>query len=124
MFPKIFQSVEQWLTSEYHVFVAKGFVDLTTTQKCKIKANEFMPIELILKEWKQIFKASLTLPNTFDTTLLKNLEETLVDGSIPLEILFCENGKNLCLITNKKIALDDNTLYTLAKHNISAQIKL
>lgn len=105
LFPKTFAKVEGWLDN-YHVFVVKGALDLTATNQCKIKANDFVPVELVLQEWSRIEKASLELPPNIEESMLEKLKEHLVAGKIPLEFIFRENGKQLRLRTKKRIALD------------------
>lgn len=123
IFPKAFKKVEQWLDT-YQVFVVKGFLDITSQQKCKIKANEMVPLELILQEWPAIQKISLTLPHTFDEPLVQELKTALPSGTIPLEILFDEQGKKLLLSTKTQIALDTAIIATLEKQNISVKIEI
>ena len=48
VFPKVYKQIEQWLDS-YNVIV-KGALDLTAPQKCKIKANEVVPMELLFEK--------------------------------------------------------------------------
>ncbi|HZW60683.1 MAG TPA: DNA polymerase III subunit alpha [Candidatus Babeliales bacterium] len=123
VFPKTFKKVEQWLGS-YQVFVVRGGVDLTSPNKCKIKANELIPIELLFQEWPAIEKASLALPTNFDEMLIKQLSETLKDGSTPVEFIFHENGKKLRLAIRKKIAIDQELLQNLEKHEIKVKLQL
>lgn len=124
LFPSTFKKVERWLSGEHLVFVVKGLVDLTSPQKCKIKADQCIPLELILEEWPAINKVSFTLPHLFDESLLKKLDDYLVAGSIPMELLFQENGKQLCITTNKKIALDEQTIQEIIKDTIGVQLWL
>lgn len=121
IFPKLFKKVEQWLDS-YQVFVVKGSLDLTATQKCKIKANDLVPLDLMFQEWPMIEKVSLTLPALFEEQLVQEIKATLAKGNTPLEIIFDENGKKLQLISKDSIALDATMIGTLEKHDIAVKI--
>lgn len=123
LFPKTYKKVEQWLTM-YQVFVVKGAVDLTALPKCKIKANDFIPLELFFQEWPRITKASLTLPAMINESLLESLKKLLKTGSIPLECIFQENGSTLRLATTKKVAVDADTLLALEKEHIEIKLEL
>ena len=116
LFPKTFKKVEQWLDS-YHVFMIKGAVDITSQQKCKIKADECVPIELLLQEWPTISKVSLTMPPRITDAQMKRIKELLGKGKIPLELIFHENGQKLRLTTKEKVALD-NEIITQSRNRI------
>ncbi|MEX0940802.1 MAG: DNA polymerase III subunit alpha [Candidatus Babeliales bacterium] len=120
IFPKVFKKVEAWLNN-YQVFIIKGSLDLTAQKLCKIKVNELIPVELFFQEWPSI-RSTLSLPVAFDAQLIEMIKKTMVNGTIPLEILFEDNGKKLRLKTKESIALDESMLSELEKHNI--QIKL
>ena len=114
VFPKTYAKVESWLDN-YHVFVVKGALDLTETKQCKIKANDLVPIELVLQEWQHIDHVSFTLPPHIDQQQLDLLKQQLTQGSIPLHLIFQENNKILRITTQKKIALDMQTAQELEK---------
>jgi len=121
LFPRTFKKIEQWLDA-YHVFIIKGSVDLASDQKCKIKADEFVPIELFFQEWSAINKASFALPHDSNEEQIKKLKESLVRGKIPLELTFHENGKYIKIGTRERIGLDLALIQMLEKDQI--QIKL
>jgi DNA polymerase-3 subunit alpha len=123
LFPKLFATVEPWLEN-YHVFVVRGGLDLTSPEKCKIKANALVPLDLFLKEWEHIQKVSLSLPLSFDETGTQALKSCLVQGTIPLELIFQENGKKVRLRTKEKIALDEEIVQSFEKMGIGVQIQL
>lgn len=124
VFPRTFKAVEQWLDGDYHVFLVKGAVDLTAQQKCKIKANELVPIELALQEWTSIGKAEFELPISFDEELITTIKENLVAGKIPLQFVFHENGKKARLATRKRVALDAQMLESIEKEDVQVKIAL
>lgn len=124
LFPKAFKNAEKWLDSQHHVFVVKGNVDAASDTKCKIKANEFLPIEVLPQEWTGINYASLTLPGNIDEELIKNLKDILVAGKIPLELIFHENGKQIKFISKEKISIDDHILDNIENHGIEVRLNL
>lgn len=114
IFPKTFVKVEQWLDN-YNVFLVKGFVDAESKNKCKIKVQDMVPVEIVLQEWQQIHSITFTLPPLFLEEQLEKLKAALISGSIPLEFIFHENGKKLYLSTKTKIGIDQEMLCALEK---------
>ena len=123
LFPKTFAQVEQWL-SEYHVFLIKGAVDITDPNKLKLKAFQMAPIELALQEWPQIQHALFELPTHIDESLLTQITQKLVNGTIPTSCLFHDQGKKLRLILKQKIALDGDILSELGELGVKSRIIL
>ena len=123
LFPKVFNKVSQWLDT-HHVFVVKGALDLSSTTLCKIKAQEFVPIDLVLQEWQRIFSVTFKLPETINKSTLDSLKKTLVRGKIPLTFVLRENGKKLCIRTKKRIALDKNIIEDIQKLGIHVLLTL
>jgi DNA polymerase-3 subunit alpha len=122
LFPRVYQKVTSWLDS-YHVFVVKGSVDTTSQQKCKIKANDFIPVELLF-EHMQVQSITLKLPHSFDETTLKELKDRLVRGKTTLLFRYQEQGKELILACNTKITIDSATMAALDTHNIGVEVSL
>ena len=123
LFPKTYALVEKWLTS-YNVFIVKGALDLTSSQKCKIKANSMVPLDIFFEEWPNLENISLELPQEFDVSTLQDLNEKMVHGKTPLHFIFHENGKKLCLKSPKKITVDNNFLQEIEQQDINITIKL
>jgi DNA polymerase III subunit alpha len=124
IFPKVFKKIEPWLT-DYHVFIIKGALDLTSQQQCKIKANEMVPADLFFQEWPVIINSSFILPDSFDETLLANIKKNIVKGTIPLHFIFNENNKTLKLKSKESIALDQTLIEELEKHqNIDIKLQI
>jgi DNA polymerase III subunit alpha len=123
IFPKTFARIEQWL-NQYHVFVIKGVVDTTSTNKCKIKVQDMVPVELLLQEWPHIERASITLPTTITEPLIQKIRQSLAPGSVPLELILHENGKKLRLVCKDTISCDDTTFNTLKAELIETRILL
>lgn len=123
IFPRLFAKIEQWF-NDHQVFVVKGTVDLTAQQTCKIKATEFIPLELFFQEWPAPYKISCALPSALDEGLVEKLKETFVDGKIPLDFTYHEHGKQLRLTTRKKIALDTDAITALEKQEITVRLHI
>ena len=123
LFPSTFKKVEQYLAS-HHIFIVKGTLDSTSPHKCKIKANECVPIDLIFQEWPHIQKIVCELPNTISEAALSELKQQCNGGSISLELLFSENGKFLRLACKDKITISMEWFTIVEKLNISPRIIL
>ncbi len=109
---------------EHQVFVVKGALDLGSPNVCKIKANEFVPLELFFQEWKFISHAFLQMPATVDETLLKIVEQKLNKGKTPLSLVFHENGKKLLLQSKKRVTITNEIIEELKKHNVDFHLKV
>jgi hypothetical protein len=103
------------------VFIIRGNLDAASERKCKIKANDCVPVELFFQEW-QLEKASLTLPHEWHETLAEKLCTSLSAGSIPLEFILHDNGKNVRLTTKIKISLDAEVAQLLEKERIGVRL--
>ncbi len=123
LFPRLFKKVEVWL-DEYNVFLVRGSVDFASTQKCKILANVFIPLELVFQEWPSIQSATCVMPSTLEENVIQEIKELLSSGRTPLSFRFTENGKNLELKTKKKISLDNEFNQFLDEHDIKLECKL
>jgi DNA polymerase-3 subunit alpha len=123
IFPKTFAKSAQWL-DQYQVFLVKGAIDASATTQCKIKAQEIVPIELVMQEWQVFNHAQLTLPHTITEKELKELQRLLQSGKIPVQFLFSDNGKKIMLKSTKRVALDQETLLAIAQLNIGVSITL
>jgi len=123
LFPRTFKKVEQWL-DEHHVFVVKGNLDIASQQKCKIKAMELVPLELVLEEWPYLQGASLLLPNTIQENTLETLVQEFKKGRIPLEFIFHENGKKIRLTAKNKISITQEAIDTIEQQGIRVQLSL
>ena len=116
LFPKLFAQVEQWL-STHEVFVVKGALDLLSPLQCKIKANQFAPLELLWQEWKPQ-KMVCTLPTHIDDQQIAALSQ-LPSGTVPLEIVAHENDTAVRIICSRKVSVTNEALATLTTHTIS-----
>lgn len=123
IFPKTYGVVEKWL-NEYHVFVVKGNLDITSPQKCKIKAQSMVPIDLIFEEWPTIDTIILELPPEFNETVIHDLNQKLISGKVALNFIFYENGRKLFLKSQKKISLNHTVVKEISEQNIKIHIRL
>jgi DNA polymerase-3 subunit alpha len=123
VFPRLYKQIESWL-DDYNVFVIKGSLDMFSDKKCKIKANEMVPIELFFDNWKNINSCRIVLPQTFDQSMIKNVCETLKSGKTPVEFSFYENGVKLRLRTNKRINCDKMSIEKLFAIGASVELDL
>lgn len=120
LFPSVFKKVESWLSS-YQIFIVKGGLDITSTSKCKIKANECVPIDLFFTEWPGIQKLVCVLPASCSQELVEELKTMLTNGTVPLELVFQEQGKQLRLATRQKIAVSQDLIDLLHARSIAVR---
>lgn len=123
LFPTAFKKAESWLNS-HSMFVVKGGLDITSPQKCKIKANEFLPLDLFFQEWPQIFKISCSLTHPLSLETLETLEKSFAPGKTGLEFLFAENGKHLRLTTQKKVTVTQELCELLEEQTLQVRCQL
>jgi len=123
IFPRMYQKVEQWL-DEYNVFVIKGALDTMSDNKCKIKANDMVPVELVFDEWATIESCTIKLPDQFDQNTIETLKTTLTPGKTPLNFTFYENGTKLLLRTKKRITIDVDQIKVLAGAGVGVRLGL
>jgi DNA polymerase-3 subunit alpha len=124
IFPKLFKDVTQWLDT-YDVFIIKGTLDTTSTNKCKIKANQLVPVELFFEK-TNLQELNIKLPN-INETLLKTLKTNICNKEytgikVPLLINFNENGQTLELKHNDKITCCIQSLEAIYKLGIKIQL--
>ncbi len=122
IFPKLYKIVENWLSS-HTVFVVKGALDLTQTTKCKIKAEQFVPIDLFFEHWNSIEQIQLNL-DQFSIETLENLKKNFTKGKTKLNFIFNENNKKLALKTNQSVNIDFETINQLQEKNIEFKFNI
>lgn len=123
IFPRAFAKVDQWL-SQYDVFLIKGAVDMTSQNKCKIKVNTMIPIELLFDQVKAISEISLHLPPSFDENFLSSVKEQLPPGSTLLKLIFNENGDDLMVQSHKKISGTSDVLKEVEQQGIKVMVSI
>lgn len=107
LFPSTFKQTEQWL-SDHQMFIVKGALDSASPHKCKIKANQMIPIDLFFTQWPAIQKLSCKLPASITSDLISNLKQLLPPGQVGLEFILTENSKLLRVSTKQKIAVSQD----------------
>ncbi len=123
LFPTAFKKAESWLNS-HTMFVVKGGLDITSPQKCKIKANEFLPLDLFFQEWPQIFKISCRVTHPLSVETLVTLEKSFTPGKTGLEFIFAENGTVLRLSTHKKVTVTQDLCELLEEQALQVRCQL
>jgi len=123
LFPKAFAKMEQWL-EEYTVFIVKGALDLTSPEKCKIKANLFVPVELFFEQWPEINRAALTLPANLSNETIQEFATLCKKGSTTLTFNYQENGKTLNLVSNTRISINQSFVEAIKKHQGSIKLTI
>jgi len=121
IFPTTYKKVESWL-SLYNVFVVKGTMDITSQNKCKIKATNMIPIELFFEQNDMIQGVTLELPTNADESFFENLKTELKKGRTPLSFLFNENSYNLLAETGQRIDCSPLAIQNLEKFDIKIKI--
>ena len=119
-FPKTFARCEKWLGS-YNVFIVKGVVDYVEGNPCKIKAQDIVPVELVLSEWPHIEHITLTLPDHITEESVSNLKSNLAKGCAPFSIIFRENEKKLRLSPKERILLNTESALLLDQQDIKIE---
>ena len=122
LFPSVYKQVET-VVSSYNIFMVKGVLDATSPNKCKIKANNFVPLELLFQELP-ITKISLQFPNDYNFQNLSQIKTLFSSGNITLEFLFYENNSLLRLTSSQKISLNLEGLQQLDAQNVSIRCQL
>lgn len=121
VFPSTFAKVEH-LLDQYTVFLVKGAVDMTSQNKCKIKANNLIPVDHLFSEYKEIFSMELTLPKAITPELLTIVKDNLGQGKIPLDLKFKENNNTLIIQSTFKVDCSFDALQCLAKNSIGINV--
>jgi DNA polymerase-3 subunit alpha len=99
IFPKLYSKVEQFLNT-HNAFIVKGTLDITSTTKCKIKANHFSPIDFFFENWPFIESVNIDFKNNISIEKINFLNNLFKKGKTKLNILFNENGKDLKIKSN------------------------
>jgi DNA polymerase III subunit alpha len=121
IFPKLYSKVEEYL-EEHDVFLVKGTLDITSQTKCKIKANELIPIELLFEQTKIIEAVKVILPVGIDEKLLLTLQSKLSQGTTPLRISFNENQQDLLVNCSKRVCCSLEVLQEIEQIGVSVQL--
>lgn len=120
LFPSTFKQVEQWLSS-HQMFIVKGALDSASPHKCKIKANQMIPIDLFFTHWPAIHKLSCKLPShIIQEELLADLKKLLPPGTVALEFILQENSKLVRISAKQKVGVSQELLEKIDALSIKA----
>jgi DNA polymerase III subunit alpha len=123
LFPKLFKRIQDWLNN-HDVFILKGQVDNNSIQKCKIIANDFVPVDLFFENI-HIQKLSLKTPSNFDSNSISEVKSIFnKKGKTALHFIFQEQNKTLKLQTKNSINLDLENLEKIKKLNFEIEINI
>lgn len=122
LFPKTYKKSSNFLSS-YQVFLVKGTVDISSPQKCKIKAQEFFPLEL-LYEQASIQTLTLWLPSKLDETTLDTIKKLFKRGKSTLLLRYQEHGKQLVIACKHPIIVNAELITTLDNYGITVEVTL
>lgn len=123
IFPSVYKKIEQWL-NQYNVFLIKGAVEITSTTRCKIKANNMIPLDLIFEQPDTITNLTIQLPERFNEDLLTTLKDSLRQGNTPLRLAFNENENDLQLHVNSKVCCTEEALKKIESLGIKIFIEV
>jgi DNA polymerase-3 subunit alpha len=123
IFPKTYVEVESILPL-YNIFVIRGTVDVTSTAKCKIKANQLIPIEKIFDDPGLIKQLQLTVSAASTGEQLANLKKKLAPGNIQLVFNFSEAGNDYQLISNQKVNCGANMLTEAEQGGVGIKLRI
>lgn len=123
LFPKTFARSQIWLTT-HAVFVVKGVIDIASEKICKIKADQFIPAELVFQEWQKIHDIQLHIAEPITSEIVTFIESHCLPGTLPLSFIFEENGKSLHLRTQRRVHFDEERMLSLEKKGIKIHCDL
>jgi DNA polymerase-3 subunit alpha len=123
VFPKIWQRVAL-LFEQYTVFMVKGMLGASNDQLCKIRAHDILPFDTLLNEGRGIEKITINFKSTVQDNVISAIKNNSVAGTISLEFIFQEQGKQLSLIPRTKIGLTNSLCKALVSHDIDVRFKL
>ena len=121
IFPTTYKKVEG-LLGAYNVFIIKGAMDITSQNKCKIKANNLIPVELFTDHQDIFANISLEMPGVIEETVFNQLKLLLKKGRVPLQLSFKENNKTLFVDTAQRVDCVPEALAEIEK--LGFKIKL
>jgi DNA polymerase-3 subunit alpha len=112
VFPSVFKEVGS-LLGQYNVFIIRGALDITSQNKCKVKANKMIPIEHFFDKYEPIQGLTLELPISTSSDILAQIKTQLPTGKVPLKFKFHENNQPLTLFTRQRVTCTLDTLLKL-----------
>lgn len=122
IFPSVYKQAEQYL-GLYNVFLIRGFVDITSPNRCKIKAQTLMPLDLLWSDETTIGNLSVIIPPTWTDQDLLILKEKCRPGKTPLSLCFSEHGQQFTLTAREKITVTESFLLELEQLGCLLQLQ-
>ncbi|MFA5074726.1 MAG: DNA polymerase III subunit alpha [Candidatus Babeliales bacterium] len=127
IFPSVYKKIDNIL-EEYSVFIIKGFLDISSPIKCKIKVNELIPVEKIFDDNKNIKNLTLILPNNFTDTFLEQIKTKILSqdkkNKQNINLIFEENNSKLCLEYQDYIEYNIQNLKELEKLGVKIEFSI
>ena len=123
IFPRVYQKVKEYL-DRYNVFLIKGNLDITSERICKIKANQLLPMELVLQDAQAIQEIILKIPASIEEKTVEDIAASLPKGSTPLLFAFTENNESLIIQSRSKIGFSQEILENIEQNNIKIELKV
>ncbi|MCL5436644.1 MAG: DNA polymerase III subunit alpha [Candidatus Dependentiae bacterium] len=124
IFPKLFARVLDTFTS-HTAFLVRGVRDeLSATATCKIKAQDWFPLDTLFASDAAIGKLLLTLPPDIEPHILERAKAGFVAGKTQLELLFHERGKMLTLRPKNRVSCSLETLQLLHENRVEIRVEL
>lgn len=123
VFPKLYKQVEDWLNN-YEIFIVKGQIDNGSIQKCKIKANVLVPVELFFENIS-IQNIDINLPENIDSNLIEEIKNTFTKkGKTSVNFKFKENDKVFKLKTRSNVSIDSDNINKIRELKINFTINI
>ncbi len=125
IFPRLFVVIEKWI-KDHDIFLIKGAVDITSPNSCKIKAMEFIPLELLFEQEKLIKRLRLGIAGNIQEQALKEIKARLMyaPGNVPMSITFQDAGKKLVLESAQKVICSVDALQHLEEMGVDVKVML
>lgn len=123
IFPKVYSRIQQWLKA-HTMYVVKGVHDIPANNLYKIKANDLIPLDLIVNQGHSVSAITLILPGNMAPAALEQLKEHFIAGTIPLTLIYTENNQRLCLKTKIKIIFTPQLMQFSREQAIEVQLAL
>lgn len=119
LFPKVYRTVQPWLT-QYSVFAVKGIVDGETARE-KVKAQELIPLELVVSQGYGITECIIVLSATPTDVVLNTIKTYIVAGSTILRLQFPSDGRTVCVTAQTKITITPDLMQCIEQQQGSVQ---
>jgi len=123
IFPKLYARISQWLDT-HSIFVITGNTDQSNGETCKIKAQNIIPMDVMLAEGTGIQELTVELPEQYDTSFLTKLKEQAKPGLSQLSFVLNDNRKRVKITTRKTITCTTDIYDTIEAHKANIVLKL